>query len=108
MNLRTWLTAALIVLAPLVAADTAAAQSHKRCKDVILYQNGSVYTRTHGLWAKRETCKQARRVARKYLTGAEGNAGPAPRPYGYRCQGGQDGVSCTKGRRHVTWGYYDD
>lgn len=91
------------------ASEQADAASYKRCSDVVLRTgDGSVYTQTQGLWAKRASCRTARRVARSYMQGAEGNAGAAPRPLGYRCAGGADGVACKKGRKRITWGYYID
>lgn len=91
------------------AAETATAAGYKRCADVIIRNgDGGVYTRTRGLFHLRASCRTARTVARRYLSGIEGNAGLAPRPLGFRCSGGQDGVACKKGRQRVTWGYYQD
>jgi len=101
---------------PAAAAQTATAgypasaerAAPRRCKNVVVHDGeGNVYTRTNGLWAIKVRCRKARRVARYYLTHAEGNAEPV-RPYGYRCRGGEDGVSCRKGTRIVTWGWYYD
>lgn len=89
--------------------EPANAASYKRCADVIIRTgDGGVYTRTRGLFHLRASCKTARSVARRYLSASEGNAGRAPRPLGFRCRGGSDGVACKKGRQRVTWGYYHD
>ncbi len=98
-------------LAALLTAtvEQADASPYKRCSDVIIRNgDGSVYTRTYGLWAHRVSCRTARTVSRRYLQGAEGNAGPAPRPLGFRCEGGSDGVACKKGRKRISWGFYAD
>jgi hypothetical protein len=125
--LRTVICAALVVAETLLLAaghDTspaAAAQSatagypasaeraaSRRCNNVVVRDHeGNVYTQTNGLWAIKVRCRKARRVARHYLTHSEGNADPV-RPYGFRCRGGEDGVSCRKGTRIVTWGWYYD
>ena len=55
--------------------------------------------------AVRTSCKRARAVARRWLKQAEGNAGPPPRPYGFRCKMNpyQTGFDCRKGRKRVSW-----
>lgn len=106
--LRLLAALTLSLLAILTGASTSAgAGDYKRCSDVFIYQNGQLYTRTNGLFQKHTTCRVARRVARKYLSGSEGSE-QAPHPYGYRCSGGEDGVACRKGRKRITWGYYYD
>jgi hypothetical protein len=112
-----WRAAAVAILfAGVLAAVAPGGQSSanaakvKRCRDVIIRNpDGSVYTRTHGLFAIRTSCSKARRVARIYLHRAEGNGSGRPvRPLGFTCSGGSDGVACHKGRRRVSWGYYYD
>jgi hypothetical protein len=62
--------AAVILIAGALAAVAPAGQSSangakvKRCRDVIIRNpDGSVYTRTHGLFAIRTSCSKARRVS---------------------------------------------
>jgi hypothetical protein len=84
----------------------AASAAYKRCRDVILRNaDGSLYTRTRGLFEKHTTCGVARRLARRYLAD-DGESGASL--FGFTCSGGGDGVACRKGRRRVTWGYYSD
>lgn len=97
-------TAILLIASP---GNAFAGAEYKRCKDVKIYVNGNIYARTYGLFQKRTTCRQARRVARKVLHGSEGSEA-APHPFGYSCRSGEDGVACRKGRKRVTWGYYYD
>ena len=97
-----------VFLVGIAAGATVNAQgtSSMRCADVFIrLPDGTVYTRTRRLSQVRTTCNVARRVARGYLSGAEGNAGPAPRPLGYRCRSRGSGVACAKGTRRVTWSY---
>jgi hypothetical protein len=107
------LTAGLALLMVLIAWAPAAASAapnsgFKRCKNVVIRTGiGTVYTQTNGLFQRNTSCTEARKVARRYLSGSEGNEA-TPRPLGYRCSGGADGVSCKKGRKIVTWGYYQD
>ena len=83
-----------------------AAARYKRCRNVVITNPaGGVYTRTHGLFVSRGSCRLARRVARRYLIN---DGAGVKRPYGFRCAGGADGVACRKGRIRVTWGYYYD
>lgn len=88
------------------AGRASASSAYKRCHDVTLRNpNGSIYTRTSGLFAKHATCALARRLARVYLSNDAEHDEPV---LGFTCSGGGDGVACVKGRRHVTWGYYFD
>lgn len=85
------------------ALAPAAADAARRCKDVVLrLPDGSVYTRTAGLSARRTSCRAARKVARARL--GDDGAGPF-RYYGYRCRSRGRGTTCTKGRRRVRWLY---
>jgi hypothetical protein len=107
------LTAALgllIVFAVFGSASAPAATSAgaKHCQNVVLRNpDGTVYTRTKGLSQRNSSCPEARKVARAFLHGSEGADSP-PRPYGFRCSRGADGVSCRKGRKVVTWSWYRD
>lgn len=98
------LAAVIACLALPVAADATAGGSLERCRNVvILTGDGSVYTRTHGLRARRATCRTARRVARIFLHGSEG--AEQVRPLGYDCRNSGEGVVCRKGRKRVTWSW---
>ncbi len=82
---------------------TVGAVASRTCRNVIVRANGAVYVRTYGLKATGVGCTIARRVARGWLEGAEGNA-ETPRPLGYRCRyAGTNGFSCRKGSRTVRW-----
>lgn len=82
------------------------ARGYERCKNVVIRnQDGSVYTRTNGLFVLKTSCRVGRAVAHKYLVndGAKGG-----KTLGFKCDGGSDGVACEKGPKRVTWGYYFD
>jgi hypothetical protein len=82
---------------------TVTAVASRTCRNVIMRVNGAVYARTYGLTAKGVGCTVARRVARGWLEGAEGNV-DTPRPLGYRCRYVEpSGFSCRKGSRTVRW-----
>jgi hypothetical protein len=94
----------------LLALDSSVAdgQELKRCRDVVIRTgDGTIYTRTRGLWARGVNCRVARGVAHTMLS-FEGSAEAPPTPRGFRCEGGSDGVSCKRGSDWVTWGYYYD
>jgi hypothetical protein len=99
---RALLTVAVVL--SLAAAPPASAEIHgaSRCSDVYLYVNGALYTRTHGLKGIRVACHRARRVAGRYLHGAEGNV-KAQRPFGYACANTGRRVICRKGHKRVEW-----
>jgi hypothetical protein len=109
--------AAACLVAALMGAASAAGERHAperraaladyhRCRDVVIRNtSGGIYTRTHGLFGKRASCRLARRLARRYLS----NDGiRPPRILGFACEGGSDGVACRRGHQRVTWGYYFD
>jgi hypothetical protein len=102
-------TAVVLVLVLAAFCASAAAVTpvpYKRCQDVIIRNyDGSVYTRTRGLFAKRTSCRIARKVAHWFLVN---DGSVTPHPQGFTCIGGSDGVSCRKGGRRVSWGYYRD
>lgn len=82
------------------------AQAKRRCANVaIRYPDGTVYTRTSRVIAVNVGCRAARRIVKIYLSRIEGNAGPAPRPRGYRCRPAGNGGRCRKGGRIVLWRY---
>lgn len=98
---------ALILVLPLLLlfgiSGQAQAASYSYCEDVVIYQgDGSIYTQTVNLKKKRTSCKIARSVARQWLSEAEGSA-TEPHPHGYRCRGGDNGITCRKGKRRVVW-----
>lgn len=96
------MASALVCLLP----ATADAHAGTRCEDVeIRLPDGVIYTGTRLLAAYHTTCADARKVARYYLSHAEGNV-ETPRPYGYRCKPtSRGGVACRKGKRQVRWLY---
>ena len=112
MHSRSLAVLAAVTMAMPAATSASAAPGSsepERCRDVVIRNGlGDVYTQTRGLWAIRTTCATARMVSRRYFKRREGTAHPARRILGFRCDGGDDGVSCRKGQRIVTWGYYDD
>lgn len=98
---------ALILVLPLLLSLGFTRQSHAAsyvyCEDVVIYQgDGSIYTQTVNLKKKHTSCKIARSVARQWLSGAEGSA-TEPHPHGFRCRGGDNGMTCRKGNRRVVW-----
>jgi hypothetical protein len=98
----------LAVVFGLSGSSTADARQLTRCRDVVIRTgDGSVYTRTRGLWARGVGCPVARAVAHTMLS-YEGSAEAPPNPHGFRCDVGSDGVSCKRGSDWVTWGYYVD
>jgi hypothetical protein len=101
-------SAALLVPMGSCVASSPAVRSvaYQRCKDVVIRnEDGSVYTQTKGLFQKNAGCAPARRLAHRYLA----NDGVRPATLlGYTCTGGVDGVSCKRGNRRITWGYYID
>ncbi len=106
LTLASAFVCSCIIAAPADAGISESRSGYERCDDVIIRNSdGSVYTRTHGLFVKNVGCHKGRRVARKYLV--DDGAGPK-NPLGFSCSGGSDGVACRKGRKHVTWGYYFD
>jgi hypothetical protein len=108
-SIRRLLLPAAIATVAAWSPGTASAATPHRCRDVVIRTgSGAIHTRTTGLFGIGVGCTTARKVARYYLSRNEGNAGGPVRPYGYRCSGGEDGVSCRKGRRIVTWGFYAD
>lgn len=81
-------------------------RGYDRCRDVIIRnQDGSVYTRTNGLFVLKTSCRVGRAVAHKYLADDGVRGG---KTLGFKCRGGSDGVACEKSRKRVTWGYYFD
>ena len=82
----------------------AQAATYKRCQNVVIRQGGQIYTQTDKLRAKGTSCKQARKIARRFLQGSEGSEGQ-PRPYGFICRHVTGGVSCKKSRRVVRWNW---
>lgn len=95
-------------IACLAAAAPASAAPLKNCGAATYKVNGVVYTKTDALWQRRTSCKTARAVFRAYVRGTEGAETRPRRFHGYRCTGGSDGVSCHRGKRLVTWGWYYD
>ena len=100
-----WAAAAAIAASAVIALAPADAQSsaaRHRCKDVVIYYNGAVYTRTDGLWGIRAGC----RTARRWLKHAEGSI-RTPHPYGFHCRSIRQGYGtlCRKGHRRVVWHY---
>ena len=88
-----------------MAAKARRATVRRTCRDVVVrLADGTVYTRTQGLFATRTRCATARRVARAYLRGAEGTE-QAPRPLGFVCRSRAGGEICRNGRRRVSWRY---
>jgi hypothetical protein len=102
-----WAAVLVVLTAVLVAALPGASSgaSARRCRDVVVRNpDGSVYLRTNGLFAVRVGCRKARRVARRWISGAEGNT-QVPRPLGFECRSAGRGFVCSKGRQRVRWRY---
>jgi hypothetical protein len=98
------LTAMLGCLALPVTASAGGGGSLERCRNVVLRTgDGSVYTRTRELGARNVTCRTARRVARIFLHGSEGEG--EVRPLGYDCRSRAAGVVCRKSRKRVSWSW---
>jgi hypothetical protein len=98
------LTALVTCLAVPVAASAAGGESLERCRNVVIRTgDGSVYTRTHELRARNAGCPTARRVARIFLHGSEGEG--EVRPLGYNCRNRAAGVVCRKDRKRVSWSW---
>jgi hypothetical protein len=98
------LTAVVACLVLPVTAGAAGGGSLERCRDVVIRTgDGSVYTRTHELRARNATCRTARRVARIFLHGSEGQG--QVRPLGYDCRSRAGGVVCRKDRKRVSWSW---
>lgn len=102
-----FLTCALLAMSVPFGTGARSAVALKKCRGITVQRAyDGVHRKTVGLWADHgATCADARRVARKWMTAGSDHS---RRPLGYTCSGGSDGVSCAKGRRHVTWGYYYD
>jgi hypothetical protein len=97
------LACAACLLVPAVGALARTAETApKRCRDVVLLTgSGAVYARTHRLRAQHASCRLARRVARKYLHGNEGERRLAP--FGFHCRNDSRAVVCRRGDRRVRW-----
>lgn len=91
---------ALVSLWPPGSAEGAEARP---CRDVVIRnQDGSIYTRTDGLYAKGVSCRRARQIAYAFLVD---DGEPSPEPHGFQCAPRADGSggACRRGAKRVSW-----
>ncbi len=90
------------VLASLLGAGHASAHP-RSCRNVVIRNaDGSIYTRTHALRAKRVGCRRARKIAHARLV--DDGAGKG-KYRGFECRSSASGVHCHRHRKRVSWRY---